>query len=508
MTTPAALPTAAMVDVQFQGRWGTALAIDTAWEGAGEDVVEWANALDLSLAYAWSPRARARLEVQFRHWSGGQERPGGPNFLFNAVNPRAEYVARVGEAYVAWRWDQWSLRLGNLTTPWGSTDIMRPGDVVNPRDLQGLGAAGQGASGRLMPQLTAEGAYTGGAGWTATVLVVPFFVPDRVTVFGRDVGIASNPSSPLAQRVPLTTLADAALSRSSYEELQPLLTNPTYPDEVPKHLSAGLRLTATRWNTDFGLGYFFGWDRTLWLELDEDVQELLGIVAADGRLFEEGDVFRFIGRNPQVLPLLNSITGKQQQGQRLANVEVMRRHSVVLDIARYIGPIGARLDLAWSPAQNFIDDQLRTIRRPSLFGALGLSYERVDGDRPLAITVEGFWQEIMSHDAAMTRAFVPGERRGDASADPIITGRRWAGLAGGLSWRLPVADLDVQAGGVWGITTGDVIVNASLARQWDGWLTTTLSFALFEGPPLDERITAGGLFDRNDQLTLGVSGAF
>ncbi|MEC9442925.1 MAG: hypothetical protein VYE40_17665 [Myxococcota bacterium] len=180
----------------------------------------------------------------------------------------------------------------------------------------------------------------------------------------------------------------------------------------------------------------------------------------------------------------------------------------MLDFARYIGPIGVRADAVFSPAQNFSTETLGTIRRPSLSGALGLSYERIDGERVFAITAEGFLVEPFSRTAGVTQFFVPEERRGEEGMEAAIIGRRLYGVAGGIAWDIPVIETNLQLGGVYNISSKDVIANAALRRGVTDSVWVTLGASVFEGPAPSERLTLGGLFDINDHVYLGFDGVF
>ena len=487
--------------VQFLGTWATALAVDLSFDGGGEDVVEAVSGLGLRLEYEASQRMRVVLEGVFFHWMGGRENPGEVDLLVNATGWRALYEARLGEAYVAWRGDRLSLRLGNLLTPWGSTDIVRPGDVINPRDLRfGL------TDGGLLPQWTAEVAWQG-IDWSATALVVPFFEPDRVALFGRDTALLASPAGQQALGLRLVELAGRLVSPSAFEEVQGLLYGGTaVPDEDPSNASAGLRLSATKWNTDFGLGYFFGWDRTPWVEVDEDLRQLLNLVARDCCVLQDGDVFGFFGRNPQGVGLAASVLRSQQEGRQLSRVEWLRRHTVVADLARYFGPIGARVDVAFSPAQTFQTVSLEPTRRPTLSGALGLSWERADSEERLALTLEAFGVYPFEADSGLARALVEEARR--VPGELLLVEDGLYGVAAALVWTLPWIGSDLQLGGLSTLRAPDLVLSASLEHRLTPWLALRAGVTIFEGPTPADGLSLGGLYDRNDAASLGVFGEF
>ncbi|MEM1350289.1 MAG: DUF1302 family protein, partial [Myxococcota bacterium] len=495
--------------------FGTTLWVDTRMqapaqgEGGQEDYVEWGSALDLGVEVEVRPGLDVVVYGQLRHWMGGRDDPERAPILVNASGVRAEYEARLGEAYVAWRTGPWSLRAGNLKTTWGATQLVRPGDVFNPRDQRTFGQSGPAASDGKLPQLTAEVAYLG-ASWSATALVMPFFETDRVVAFGRDSGLLT-PWSPLNAQLPLLGLAQQALDPSAFDDVQPILLGTNVPDERPRAADVGARVAATLWNTDLGLGYAYTWDRTPYVRVDPAVAALLGVLAEDELFFEEFDFIRLAQRNPQVLLLSQQLSMRQAAGEEVLVNEYRRRHTLVVDIARYIGPVGVRVDAAVTPAQVFPGADLNAVRRPSLGAALGLSYEGADLDRPLAIQLEGFWLQPAGASSAVTRRFVPEQERGAAreatqeegvvdEAEILIIGDGLYGVSAGCSWATGWWGLRVQLGGVWTVSNGDVIANGSITKRLRNGLGITLGANVFEGPPLEERFTLGGLYDRNDQV--------
>lgn len=506
-----------------RGGFGTTLWVDTRMQDAedgeagAEDYVEWGNALDLGVEFEVRPGLDVVVQGQFRHWMAGKDDPNRPPVLLTADDVRAEYEARLGEAYVAWRTGPVSLRAGNLRTTWGATQIARPGDVFNPRDQRTFGQVGPALTDGKLPQLTAEAAYLGKR-WSATALVMPFFETDRVVAFGRDSGLLT-PWSPLGAQLPILGLVEQAIDPSAFDDVQPLLLGTNVPDERPRAADLGARLTATAWNTDMGLGYAYTWDRTPYVRVDPAVAELLQVIARDEELFEQFDFIRFAQRNPEIIQISRQLSMRQAAGDEILVNEYRRRHTLTADIERYIGPIGVRADVAVTPGQVFPGTDLNAVRRPSLSGALGLSYEGSNIDRPLAIQVEGFWLQPAGADSGVTRRFIPEEERGAAreatdeeeaveEIEILIIGERLVGVGGGFQWTTPLWDLSIRLGGAWTITNGDVIVNGALTKRFGNGLGVTLGANVFEGPPLEERLTLGGLYDRNDQVFTGVDLAF
>ncbi len=492
------------VGAEYVSEWSSTALLDTAWQGQGEDVVELGTTLSLELSYELDVNTRLVISGQILHWMGGEENADQPNLLVNAANPRAELDVRLGESYARWSAGSVTVRAGNLLTSWGSTDLTRPGDVINPTDARTWGPSPAGAGQRVpQPAVEASWAWEGGA---LSAVFVPFFVPDYVVLVGRDAGFVDALGAP-TNPGPLGQAALGLLDPASTEELNGFLSSSVYPDERPEHVSGGARLTSTAWNTDFGLGYFVGWNRTPFTTLDPEVRDLFALVLQDGQVLQDLDVPAFLRRNPQAVGAFGRINGRINAGQQLVSTGFRRRQTLVADLARYLGPIGVRADVAFSPAQVFVGDDLSGLRRPTISSALGLGYERVDGDRALALSLEGFWIEPLGRDHALTRAFVPPGEEGPEEVEPLIIGDRLFGVAGGGRWQTPLWDLDLEVGGVFNLTTLDLIAQAAVSRRFASWLVVRAGVLVYEGPDPQDLLSVGGLYDRNDQAFVSVGGS-
>ncbi|MBA2660970.1 MAG: hypothetical protein H0U74_01640 [Bradymonadaceae bacterium] len=503
---PVAFEAPSFTSARFLGSYAIALFVDTAFNGPEEDIVELTNELSLRLEFDLSLRTRAVVSGRFTHWLGGRENPAQTDLLINATDVRTHYEARLDEAYLLHRPGRWSLAIGNMRTPWGSTDLLRPGDVINPTDMGASGGAA--ATGALMPQLTASASYAAD-GWSLSALIVPFFVPNRVTVFGRDTALASSQNTMLSEQMGILTLLQRVIDPSLHGDVQPLLLATRVPSDTPRNASAGLRATTTAANTDLGLGIFYGWDRTPWIYVDEDMRELLALVVTDAQVLEDFDFMGFVRRNPSALGISNRISAKRADGEEIFFSEYRRRTTLLVDLARYMGPIGVRADIAFSPSRTLYTSGFEATRRASVFSALGLSYERLDDNDALALTVEGFWLHPFARDCAINRAFVSESDRGPEDAKLALIGDGLYGLAGALMWSVPMLDnVELQLGGLYNISNRDWLSSGALSKRWQSWLRATVGVALFGGPDPAERLSLGGLWANNDHLFFAIDGDF
>lgn len=498
--------------VEFLGTYGTSMAVDTAYDRGGEDIVEWSTGVNLKLSYDASARMRVVIEAQLRHWIGGKENLADVDWWFNAWDKRADYDLLLGESYVLYRRGAWSLRVGQLLTPWGSTDLTRPADIINPSDFRALGSTAPGTYQTRLAQPSATLTYAG-QGWSGELLVVPFFTPDRVIVAGRDSGVVMAASPSLSARLPAFELVNVAYQRLIPAQSAPLSSQGAQslggaPPALPQNLSLGARLSGTIWNMDWGVGYLWGWDRTPWFEVDEDTRALLNLIADDPQLLADQDIAGFLARNPEAGPLTQRVGERLQQGESLATTEFLRRQLLMVELARYLGPVGVRADVAFSPAVTYLSRELRAFRAPQLHSALGLSYETFGDSYQAALTVEGFSLIPFGPNSWLTRAFVDETRRAKPGDEAIIFGSHLWGVSGGLVFEQTEWQLSANIGGIFNLSNEDFILNASISKRFNSLVRLTLGTFIYEGPDPKVLPTIGGLFDHNDHVFLGLDGSF
>lgn len=489
-----------------RGSWGTSLGVDTAWQGDREDVFEVGSGVDILTSVELSASTKVVLSGQLRHWMGAKRRAPESASWLEGSSGRGALDVRLGESYVQWSKGAYFMRAGNLVTSWGATDLTRPADVINPKDQRSFGQVGPAAQDGVLAQPSIE-AGVGAGGVKLTGVFVPFFVPDQVVLFGRDNALAG-PRSPLAQSFPVVGLLERVIDPSSWEQTQGLASSLAYPDEGVNHPSLGGRLSTTLANTDLGVGYFWGWDRTPMTFVDPDAAQLARILTEDEEFFQDFDFLALARRNPELFMLTERLSEKQAAGEEIFVTEYRRRHTLALDVARYIGPIGVRADVALSPAQTFATLELASVRRPTASGALGLSYERVSGERQLAITLEGFAIKPASASGGVTQRFVSDEGERGVGLEPVVIGDGLYGVAGGVVWDIPVVRANLTVGGVYNVSTRDWIARAQLRRGLTDQLFLNLGGVVFEGPPPSESFTLGGLYDNNDSAWFGLDGVF
>ncbi|MFN3198370.1 MAG: hypothetical protein ACE366_08145 [Bradymonadia bacterium] len=253
LDVPAALPELApptQSNTSFRGQWQSRVLGDLQEDREGEDVIEVRNQLELELTSEINPKLTAVVGGRITHESRA------PHWDF--AEARALGEAELREGYLAWQSGPLRLTGGHQTIRWGSTEANSPNDVLAPIDLrQGLQP---GLQTPALPQVAAQAIYTfDDAGRiSAEMVVLPFFTPHRVDLFGRD-------TAPVPSGSPFVLLASglrASTPRSVQEDVQPLLVAFNPPDEHLGNASGGARLSlrGSGWDLNFNSAYL--WDRT------------------------------------------------------------------------------------------------------------------------------------------------------------------------------------------------------------------------------------------------------
>lgn len=489
---PAPTPSVDAPTAVFLGTYSTESRLDTHFSNH-ELIFEQHNQLNLRVELDEGSQFRAVVEGQFEHWWG---------FEKGASDGVAAHDAQLRDGYVVYRDGPWTLAAGNQIISWGATDIFRPGDVINPIDATDLSF-----SGRLerVHQLTLDATYATST-FSVQGVFVPFFRPNRLWVYGRDTAIFGRGSSP--QSDALIQVLDRVIDPSRIEDVQPLLLSTSEPDEGPQSFSGGVRATWTVANADIGMSYFFGWDRTPAVQLDEDARDVLTALAEDETVLDDFDILGFLGRNSDVAPAFQNLQDKAARSETLFEASYRRQHTLAVDFTRLFGPIGVRADVAMQSARTFPTSDFSTVRRPALSGALGLSYERlVDESDALVLSLEGLVIHAFDANASLTELFVPGAERGDETSEFMLFEDTTFVAAAAASWTAPVG-LQFQAGG-FALPQRDVwLVGGGISRQWSAAFTTGLTAMYFGNSSDDDSFNPRLLSAENDYIGLRISGLF
>lgn len=364
-----------------RGRASSTTLVDLSNDRDDEETLEFFQLVGLRarvpLFSGWS----ATLEGRMTWWVTGS--PGNADHSVFAVSGDAwqgRVEAELRDAFIAGRVGPLLVRVGQFSVGWGSSDLTSPANVVQPVDLRNpLLLQGTEAT---VPMPMAEVVWARER-FEWQFLAIPFFVPSRFAVYGSDAAIV-RPGGPAGFALP-TNLVQRVIHPSLEDLAQPLLQQTEIPEELPSGASAGTRMTVRAGGADVSLGYLFDWDRTPRVALSEGAIAALDVL--DGLRPLPG------GQLSPVAEAVGLVRDDLERGVPLLRATHHRRHTVVFDAVRYFGPIGLRVDAAYSPERTWLRTDLRPTRRPTLAGSAGLGWESGTGGQVIAI--EAFHQRVL-----------------------------------------------------------------------------------------------------------------
>jgi hypothetical protein len=478
----------------LRGQYSSRLFVDTGYENDTEDVFLFQNRLNLrarlDFSSEWTAIVEGRLE--YRLW--GEGNPADPDLIFNGEHYQGYFEPSLRDANLSARFDNLFLTIGNQSIVWGAGTFTQPADVINPLDYRG-GVFDTPADQRI-PIFAVESALVLGS-VSLTAVFVPFFTPHRIDLFGTDFSFSAASESGVGP--PILGRLENIIDPSIQPGLQEHLLATELPEALPENMSAGARITSTSGGIDLGLGYFFGWDRTPFIEIDADLAALLEIASGDAEFFENFDLTGLVGRHPEVLGLQTAIGDKAEAGETIFSSRYMRRHTIELDMVTYVGPIGVRLESAYTLERTIFLDGFESARFPVINNALAISWEESES---LVIHVEGFYLHVFD---------LPDD------SEVALTGQDYYGVLLLLNLGLDrfdafddtaLEDISFRISGLAGLAAQDFLIYPSATWSISDTVDISGGAMIFEGPSPAERITLGGLYDNNDQAYIAVDLAF
>jgi hypothetical protein len=410
------------------------------------------------------------------------ERPREGNFFYfgngQAWISRAE--VELGEAYVDLYLGPVDLRIGQQIVSWGLNEGINPNDVVNPRDLRfGLLAFDEDLR---LPVLAVKAAWHP-LGWLKVeALWQPFFKPHRFDVWSSDFALVGPGAS--AALAEAEARVDGYLDPSIREHIHPLVTATRQPRDDLSASSVGLRLSGAHRGWDYGLQYWFGWDRTPGLAVEADFYR----AAMDGELFAGGSL------NVGAL-------GALLAGSPLYRARYHRGHQLGLSVGKAFEEVALKLDVAYFPDRGFV----RTDRVPeplsaglldlrvehhSLISALSLEYA---WGQTLLVQIEGVHAALLDRDADDPRELMG-----------FLTERQLAAVVALVRLQLLRQTLLITAAGAVDVIHGSFILAPTIAYKVTDTWRVGLGAMIFQGKP----DTPFGGWDKNDLVWADVKWSF
>jgi len=243
----------------FIGKYQSLLGVDTSFDGAQEDIIEWRNRLDISISMDVTPNLRVVASGRMKYWLLLEDSKESDDF--RADTQRAIFEGSLRDTYALWHLGSgYDLALGYRTFTWGRTDFSQPLDVLNPLDFR-EGMLDQGATNKE-PIFSIEASKSFGD-LNVSLVWIPFFAPHKIDLFGTDWSMieADLPAMKSGSFANYLGILDA-LHPTRYEELQGVLTSTQDPPQDGfTGADAGLRLTGNAGGVDLGFAYAYQWDR-------------------------------------------------------------------------------------------------------------------------------------------------------------------------------------------------------------------------------------------------------
>lgn len=451
----------------FRGSYTGTFFFDTAHENDNEDVFLLWNRLDLRSRLEIGENWTAVVEGRLEHRLWGEGNPDEVDLFVNGEHYQGTFEPTVRDAFVSGRMGNFFLTVGNQIVSWGAGTFSQPADVINPLDLRG-GVLDNPAEQRI-PQFAVESTLVVDR-LSFSVVLVPFFQPHRFDTYGTDFSLMQ-PNTP----VEIARLVYPAINTLVHPSLESLLQDDflvtEYPEALPENLSGGARIVSSYGQMDLGVGYYYGWDRTPFFELDRDVEDM-------ARRFLSGE---------DVESPVNSV--------------YLRQHTVELDFVTYFGDLGLRAETAFSGNRTVYNVGYLPRRYPVINSALALSYEESED---LIIQLEGFWLHTFQ---------VPDR----IDEELLLTGTDYFGAVLFTNFRFRridalkhsfLEDLSLRFMGFAGISNREFLLFPSIRYAINDAIEAVVGGFFFEGPDTSEVLSIGGVFDENDQVFLSIDCVF
>lgn len=353
------------------------------------------------------------------------------------------------EAYVQWSPGPMELRLGKQIVRWGKADQFSPVDVLNPEDLR-EGITWDVEDRKIPVWMARMRAFRGPLNLEA--VLVPFFEPHDVNLFGTDWAVFGHLASALA--------AEPLVPPPLKEAVKSLEVRRREPPQTLENFQWGGRLTAQTHGWDVAVSTFHGFDPMVHI-----VRFPLENIHVDGSFSSE--------------TLENALRTGVFTGPEL-EVRHKRTQMIGFDFETTWKNIGLRGEAAYFSALSFLTDELTSTSFPAFSGVVGmdhagtndwyanlqLAYQRIGGDTHRILYFE---KDNVSINGELSR--------------------RW--LQGDLEARLRYFIMLSDGSSYW---------NPSLTYHRFRPLSFTLGLNLFAGPA----DTFLGHFGKNDQATVSA----
>jgi hypothetical protein len=308
---------------------------------------------------------------------------------------RAEWEPELREVTAGLFLGALDLRIGQHRLPWGQSDVFRPNDVLNPRDLRDPLLAETELLRVPVPMLRADVAVHRDV--LLQLVFEPFFVPDRVDLEGSGYALFQ-PDTPLAYRAQVA-FSNASADPAVRSFAAHLSGDVRRREPDIEEAGAGARARATLGPVDLALGYFYGHSGLQSLEADPSLMQALFMTDFTQLTQPQFDAAFHADPPPAI------------------SVRAHRNHHVGLDAVTTIGQLALRLDAAFDSNRVFYDPQLAAVHTPAVEVVGGVEVQTGDLSRNLIFEID--YTHLF--DASADRTLIAAARH----AVSIATRSRW-----------------------------------------------------------------------------------
>ena len=459
------------------------LALDTGHEGARpdqkgdfhEDVMALYAQASAHLKHRVSSRLRLQLGCRLEYRLTARQPTVDETYnLFNGDIHRSDFAVVPADSYIGASLWWLDLRAGMITEVWGAANLVNPNDVLTARDLLDGPPVDPEVARSPRPMLVAQAFVLG---FTASVAWLPVFLPDRMEAFGSDYSMLGPASLP--QLRVLGEMADGLVDDSVKGVVQPALLQTHLPRPLrDSSLAFRLERSVAGWDLSLMYGYLFQRQPHIRLRT-----YLLPMVSG--------------GASATLDPaLLGTLAGALlAQGMPL-ETKYRRYHHAGLSVTRTWWKLLLSLDVSYASARGAA---LAEIPKSAPGDWFSPSLE----SQALSYTVGATWTHGEAwmvnlewwHTALL-------DLLADHTPELLLGGPHQAGPALLVRYHNDTINLSVQVGAVTDLLNPSLLLTAQVSyRVWDH-LGVFVGVNLFEG---QER-SAGGRFDVNDQVFVGVQG--
>jgi hypothetical protein len=375
----------------------------------------------------------------------------------NGSSLRARWEPELREAYVGLYRGDLDVRLGQQRVPWGQSDLFRPNDVLNPRDLRDPVLAETELLSVPVPMARVD-VVLGDA--RLELVGEPFFVPDRVAFEGDNWALVQ-PDAPAPLRSYLywaDRSADAQVAAGGRAIGDSVGSRPARVADA----SGGARFLMAGGKVDFAATYHYGFwglpdvhfDPRLWHAL-----YALDLVHTSQAEFDA------TARQLQLPPV---------------DIEYVRRHHVGVDAATTAGPLVLRLDGAWDSRRVVYDRFLDGHRTGAVEVVASAEYQTGSLDRTVLVELD--YTRLLD----------------DVGPSPLLL-TATDSLALGTRARWNWGDLQAELVAIVGLAPASYVARPELGWKHELW--TVRAGAVLTG---GAALSFGDYFRRNQSLYLAV----